>query len=369
VGRPRILVNALSVTHGGGRTYALNLLRELEARDRGFAFTVLVPPGELEDIALSRVTREVVRLPGSPGALRLVSRIFYEELLLPLRSRSYDLLYCLADVVSPLCVTPVVVALVNLNIYDRTSYDNLRLRVLNALVRLGLWRARKVVFPTRAAAELIGVPLGVRGDRVAVVPHGIDAAPFASDVPPASGAPYLFAAAALERHKNLGVLIESLRHVSDPDLEVWIAGPDHTDPSYTAELRALAERLGLAERVRFLGAVPYERILGYYRGARAMVFPSLLETFGLPLLEAMLAESPIVAADIPTFREIAGDAALFFPPGDARALAGRVDEVAADPAAARARAVLGRDTAPRFSWKRSADDLCGVFRSVLARSS
>jgi len=369
VGRPRILVNALSVTHGGGRTYALNLIRELDAEDRGLDFTVLVPPGELEGVALSRVTREVVRLPGSSGPLRLLSRILYEELVLPFRARSHDALYCLADVVPPLCGTPVVVALVNLNIYDRTSYDNARLRALNVLVRLGLWRARRVIFPTRAAAELIGRPLGVVGERVAVVPHGIDAKPFSTDAPPETGVAYLFTAAAVERHKNLGVLIESLSHCDAPDLEVWIAGPDDTDPAYASELRALAVRLGVSDRVRFLGPVPYEEILGFYRGARAMVFPSLLETFGLPLLEAMIAETPIVAADIPTFREIAGDSALYFPASDAVALAARVAEVIAEPEAARERVAIGRAIAPRFSWKNSADALCAVLRQALATSS
>lgn len=367
MGRPRILINALSVTHGGGRTYILNLIRELDRDDRGFDVTVLVPPGELEG-QTERLVLETVRLPGS-GVPRLVARILYEELVLPLRARGFDLLYCPADILSPLTSVPAVAALVNLNIYDRSSYDNARLRTLHALVRLGLWRARRVVFPTRAAADLIGKPMGVEADRVAVVPHGIDATPFRSGDPPAADVPYLFVAAALERHKNLEVLIEGLRYVDDPKLEVWVAGPDHTDPGYARELREKARSLGLAERVRFLGAVPYEEILGYYRGAVAMVFPSLLETFGIPLLEAMLAEAPIVASDIPTFREIAGDAALYFPPRDAEALARNVALVRADPEAARQRASIGSARTPQFSWKNSIDELSRVFESVLSSES
>ena len=93
--------------------------------------------------------------------------------------------------------------------------------------------------------------------------------------------------------------------------------------------------------MRFLGRVPYEEILGYYRGALALVFPSLIETFGHPLLEAMLAGTPILAADIASFREVAGDAALYFPPQDPVQLAapgGRAEtRRAADPGARRAR--------------------------------
>ena len=121
--------------------------------------------------------------------------------------------------------------------------------------------------------------------------------------------------------------------------------------------------------MRFLGAVPYEQILGYYRGAVAMVFPSLLETFGIPLLEAMLAGAPIVASDIPTFREIAGDAALYFPAGDPTALARAVARVGDDPEATRKRALAGSALAPEFSWKNSVDALCRVFESVLSPAS
>ncbi|MEN8162227.1 MAG: glycosyltransferase, partial [Myxococcota bacterium] len=152
---------------------------------------------------------------------------------------------------------------------------------------------------------------------------------------------------------------------SDPRLELWIAGNSLLDPAHTRALEELAERRGLRERVRFLGPVPYAELLGYYRGATAFVFPSLLETFGHPLLEAMLAEAPVVASDIPTFREIAGDAALYFAPLDPRALAAQVDAVGADPAGRAARIERGRERAAAYSWGRSVDALCAVFRRAL----
>jgi glycosyltransferase involved in cell wall biosynthesis len=81
----------------------------------------------------------------------------------------------------------------------------------------------------------------------------------------------------------------------------------------------------------------------------------------------MLAETPIVAADIPSFREIAGDIALYFPPDDPQGLARAVDEVRRDPAASRRRVERGAARAREFSWQRSVDRLCEVFHEVLAR--
>lgn len=365
MGERRILINALSWSLGGGQTYVLNLLRELNRDSRGFRFAILAARGRLSPAQAGGLEVVEVRLPGARLA-QVPCRVLYEELALPRLARGFDLLYCPADLAPPFGATPTVVALRNLNVYDHRFYDTLRLRALERLVRLGLPRARRVVFPSRAAADLIGGLLGLGPERAAVVPHGISADLFEPVTPPtAAQAPYVFLPAPLERHKNVGAAIESLRHVSDPKLELWVAGHHTTDPPHARELTDRVERLGLGARVRFLGSVPYREILAYYRGAVALVLPSLLETFGHPLLEAMLAGVPIAASDIPAFREISGDVALYFDPRDPPALAAAVERIRSEPAAARARVERGRARAAGFSWKTSVDRLCAVFDDAL----
>jgi glycosyltransferase involved in cell wall biosynthesis len=219
--RRRLLVNALSLTQGGGRSYVTNLLRELDRDDRGFDVTVLVSPGQLRHDAARHLAIETARLPGADRPSRVLARVLYEETLLPLRAQRFDLLYCLADLAPAFGAVPTVVALRNLNIYDRRFYDTMRLRVLERLVRAGVRRTRRVVFPSEAAAALIRRRLPLRDEQVAVVPHGIsleafrDAAvrcPEAPRVPPRR----------LDA-TNISVLIQSLRHVADPRLG-WIAG-------------------------------------------------------------------------------------------------------------------------------------------------
>ncbi len=362
---PRILVNALSMSQGGGRSYVVNLLRELRRDDRGFRFTLLATRDQVEDLDTSGVAFEPVALPAQPRALRLPLRVLYELAGLPVRARRFELLYCVADLCPPVAPVPVVVLMRNLNIYDRRFYDDARTRTLFRLARLGAPRARFALFPSRAAADAIRATIPLRDERVEVVPYGVSPAAFEAVEPVASDAPYLFLPASPERHKNIETLIESLAFVGDPRLELWIAGNSLLDPAHTRALEELAARRGLRERVRFLGPVPYARLLGYYRGAAAFVFPSLLETFGHPLLEAMLAGAPVVASDIPTFREIAGDAALYFPPLDPRALAAQVDAVRSDAAARAARIERGRARAAGYSWERSVDGLCAVFERAL----
>jgi glycosyltransferase involved in cell wall biosynthesis len=363
---PRILINTLSLTHGGGRSYVVNLLRELARDPRGFDFTVVAAADQLSLEETSGMRAVWVRLPATGSALRVVLRVLYEELVLPIQAGRYDLLYCVADLAPAVQWTPTVVALRNLNIYDRRFYDDLRLRVLERLVRLGIPRARRVIFPSRAAAEIITQRIPVQSERIAVIPHGISAEAFRGGAePPVDAPPYLFLPASLERHKNISVLIECLPLLANPRTEAWIAGGSELDPGCAEELRRSVERLGLGHRVRFLGRVPYSEILGYFRGALALVFPSLIETFGHPLLEAMLAGTPIVAADIASFHEVAGDAALYFPPDDPVRLASLVDGLQADPAAARERVERGRARAREFTWSASVDRLCALFEEVL----
>jgi len=362
---PRVLVNALSMSQGGGRSYVVNLLRELRRDDRGFRFTLLATDDQLEGIDASGVEVEKLRLPRRPRALRLPLRVLFEELELPIRARRFDLLYCVADICPPIAPVPVVVLMRNLNIYDRRFYDDPRTRMLFRLARLGAPRARFAVFPSQAAADAIRRTIPIEDSRAAVVHYGVSEGSFTAE-PVHTDVPYVFLPASPERHKNIETLIESLAFVSDPRLELWIAGNSLLDPAHTRALEGLADRLGLRARVRFLGPVPYAKLLGYYQAATAFAFPSLLETFGHPLLEAMVAGTPVVASDIPTFREIAADSALYFPPLDAKALAAQIDAVRAAPDETRARVARARERASVFSWVRSVDELCAVFERALA---
>ncbi|MBW2421423.1 MAG: glycosyltransferase family 4 protein [Deltaproteobacteria bacterium] len=360
----RILVNALAVREGGSYSYMINLMRELARDDRGLDWTILAPPDGLEEVDWSGGRLERVSLPGH-SLLRLPARILYEQMILPRRARGFDLLYCVADMCPAWGSTPMVVLMKNLNIYDRQYYDDVRTNILVRLVRLGAPRARFAVFPSQAAADRIRHDIPIRPDRARVVHYGIDASAFdAAGRPVNLDEPYLFLAAAPERHKGIHTLISALRHFEGRAPLVVIAGDSSLDPAYMGELQDLAEREGVAERVRFIGRVPYRDLLSYYRGAQAMVFPSMLESFGHPVLEAMVAGTPIVASDIPAFRELAGNVALLVPPGDPRALAAAVERLEREPEATAARVEKGRRRAAEYSWKSSIDSLCRVFEQV-----
>lgn len=115
-----------------------------------------------------------------------------------------------------------------------------------------------------------------------------------------------------------------------------------------------------------LGYTPDAVLRGLYDRAGAVVCPSVYEGFGLPLVEAMAAEAPLVCSDIPVFREVAADAAIFVPTHDAAGWARAVARVISDPAQARDLRARGTARISHFSWRRAADMTLAVWSDVAA---
>ncbi len=141
---------------------------------------------------------------------------------------------------------------------------------------------------------------------------------------------------------------------------------DDQDAAYSAQMVAARDAAGEARQaIHILGEVPYAEICRYYREASLFVFPSYLETFGHPLLEAMANDLPLVAADIPVFREVAGDAAVYADPMDSSALASAMEAVLVSAEARRMLVKRGRERLRQFTWQRTATNLLGLFDQVL----
>ncbi len=112
------------------------------------------------------------------------------------------------------------------------------------------------------------------------------------------------------------------------------------------------------------GYATNEELAALFRGALLLAFPSLYEGFGLPVVEALAAGTPVVASDLPVLREVAGDAALYVAAGDPEAWAREVAGLLADPALARRLAEAGLERARRFTWAESARHHLEAFRAA-----
>jgi glycosyltransferase involved in cell wall biosynthesis len=142
---------------------------------------------------------------------------------------------------------------------------------------------------------------------------------------------------------------------------------DDQDSVYQQQMVEAREATGdLAEKIHLVGAVAYEQVKEYYRNASLFVFPSYLETFGHPLLEAMGCDVPVVAADIPVFREIAQDAVLYADPYKVESIAAAMEDGLASQSHRQAMVERGRKRVEHFTWERSTNRLLSVFSELVA---
>lgn len=187
----------------------------------------------------------------------------------------------------------------------------------------------------------------------------------AGAVDPRFGPSMIFACRQLFPRKGIRFLVEAAAQLKPrfPDLKVVVAGDGFERP----DLIALAERLGIARDVTFLGWVPNSELPQYYRAAALSVIPSLEEGFGIPAAEAMGCETPVVASDAGGLPEVVehGVTGLIVPRGDASALAGAIGELLADPARRARMGQAGRERALRlFDWDRSAEQFEQIYAGI-----
>jgi glycosyltransferase involved in cell wall biosynthesis len=131
--------------------------------------------------------------------------------------------------------------------------------------------------------------------------------------------------------------------------------------THIPELRAIVDRLGLAERVRFTGFVPDDDLAYLLTRAYALVMPSLMEGFGLPAVEAMACGTPVVASTAGALPEVVGDAGVLVDPMDVDAIAGGMRSLLDDPPRRDLLAARSLERAALFTWDAAARSLLAVF--------
>jgi glycosyltransferase involved in cell wall biosynthesis len=177
---------------------------------------------------------------------------------------------------------------------------------------------------------------------------------------------FLLFVGAHEPRKNLPNLLRALRMVHDryQKIPLVLVGRKGLD---TDNIREIILQLGLDSWVKLVGYLEEKELKNIYRLASAFVFPSLWEGFGIPLLEAMASNLPIITSRSAALPEIAQEAAVYTDPDDPGDMATKIIHVLEDPSLQNRLISVGEKRVALFSWERAALDTLNFYHSVMTR--
>ncbi|HSV28852.1 MAG TPA: glycosyltransferase family 1 protein [Candidatus Omnitrophota bacterium] len=351
----KVLLNAVHAKSGGGVTYLRNILPLLAARPE---LTIeLVVQAEQAEMARALVPGLPVHVLPSLSNIRTV--FVQEQLDIPRLARQIgaDVVFSPANF-GPLFGTNVILLRNAFEVGRLEERFSKRLYwfVVKWLSQVSFMACKRAICVSRHAADNFLKAFGRPGDpRVEIVPHGVSPL-FTPGDEDARIPRRLLAVSDIYVQKNFETLLDAVALLAPdfPELRLDIAGRP-LDGEYLGELKGRVERLGIGDRVSFLGGLPAAEVAELYRRAELFVFPSLVETFGNPLLEAMASGLPVVVSNAAAMPEVAGGAALLAAPGDAADMADKIRALLTDRALWRERAGAGIARAAQFTWARTAE--------------
>jgi len=273
---------------------------------------------------------------------------------------------------TPPSLLPTVVTLNDCAFVRYPELATPELRALEPIVRRAIDRGAVVHTPSRFVAEEVDEIFGpglLRAGRIHAIPYGVPPIVHGATLSAAIAArvgsgPFVLSLGMLEPRKNLPHLVAAFGGLAlrRGDLRLVLAGPDGPGAP------AVADAIGrldpsVATRVIVAGAVDDNDRSALLERAAVLAYPSISEGFGFPVLEAMVASTPVVAGRAGSIPEIAADAALLVEPTDEEALAAAIEN-ALDPSIAAELVALGHVRAARYDWNTTAARLVELYRSM-----
>jgi glycosyltransferase involved in cell wall biosynthesis len=284
---------------------------------------------------------------GGPGRLATVARdAWWYPVALPseARRRGLDVLHCPTFRAPFSTSMPLVVTVLDLAVLRHPGMFNQWSRHYSRLAvpRVVQAAAAVITISEFTKSEVVDV-LGTPPEKVHAIPIAVEA-PFGAEGPRAEGN-YVLAVGTLEPRKNLALVQQAARALAVP-------------------LRVVGARgWGGVDVDGWVGRVSDDELAALYRGARCLVYPSLYEGFGLPVLEAMACGAPVVTSRGGATEEVAGGAAVLVDPLDPAAIVAGIEDALSRPDELRAK---GLERAKAFSWDRVAQETGAVYEQVAA---
>jgi glycosyltransferase involved in cell wall biosynthesis len=346
---------------GGSEIYARRLVPALLASRSDLRLTLFAGREASRSMREEDWVREVDLVELPLNARSRVRRVLAEQTLLPRAAHRarVDLLHNLFTTAPAGPRVPQVTTIhdVIFRRYPETHFG-IRSIGLSALVPVAIKRSRRLIAPSEATKEDLVRYFGADAERIDVTYEG-PGLPVAIDRISENELrrrlrlgrlAFVLTVSAKRPHKNLERLIEAMARLKISPRPTLVV-PGYPTP-FEETLRQRAVEAGAD--VRFAGWIADETLDAAYRAASCLVFPSLAEGFGLPVLEAMTRGTPVACSNASSLPEVAGDAALYFDPQDAGAIAHSIERLVQDPALRDRLTRAGLEQVRKFTWEATA---------------
>ncbi len=371
----RIAIDIRRAGDFGIGTYIRNIVNQLARQDHATQYLLIGLPKHLDE--LDKLPENFELLPNVPELGSAADRL---RLPLALRRRGVDLLHLPWFQPLVLMPCPVVVTIHDLTtILFAPKYTGMRHAVRLHLARRLFARARRILTVSQSSKREMARSFNIPESRIEVIYNAVDER-FTRDPLPADADrilerhavnyPFVLYAGNIKPQKNLPRLIEAFavakaelrEHPELSQLKLLVIGDELTKHP---DLRRAVVRTRLREDVRFLGFVPLPVLRVFYARARAFLFPSLYEGFGLPPLEAMAHGTPVLTSDVSSMPEVFDDAALLVHPENVFDIARGIRQILTDDDLRKQLIARGYEQVRKYSWPQAAQKVRAVYQSVV----
>ena len=305
-------------------------------------------------------------------------RLAWEQAVMPLTVRRLhvDVLHCPHYTMPEASGVPRVVTIHDMTFFDHPEWhERTKIPVFRRAIKVAARRAEGLICVSEHTASRFRARMTPVAP-VRVIPHGIDHGRFRPDPPGGKAAdravlatlgvtePFVAFVGTIEPRKSVDHLVRAFDRMSGAhaDLRLVLAGSDGWGVAAVDHAIAAARH---GDRIIRTGYVPDGAVPALLRRAAAVAYPAAEEGFGLPALEALACEAPLVTTKGSVMEEVVGPAALLVPPGDTEGLAGALDMLVRGDARLAGRRALGRAIAAKHTWARCTDAHVEVYRSVV----
>jgi len=315
----------------GGKNYLVNLIKNLQEIDKDNLYFIFI--NKLDADLFQIHDKNFSLIPLSNKKLNFLNKIFIKQFIIPkvIKKLKLDKIY-FPDSIS--CIfSPVKYLLFIQNLiifYNTREIKGIKKFYRNFFMKLSIKKAKKVIVPSLITKELLVKRFKVIPEKINVIYHGTDEKFFSSDFDKdlekqvtnefKLNKKYVLYVSALWEYKNHYLLIlafSKLIREDNCDLNLVLVGKGSiTNKGYLQYLYKLPEKLGIKDNVIFTGDVSKEYLKYIYKNAFVFIMPSMCESFGFPVVEAMASGIPVVSSDAFALKEIVNDAGMLIDASD-----------------------------------------------------